>query len=63
MQPKKTYRIMIERKGHTLDFFVDGQKHLSYFDPSPLGGKGFNRFAFNDWEAEVHFDNLRITAL
>jgi hypothetical protein len=32
-------------------------------DDAPLRGAGHDHFAFNNWEAPVFFDNLRITAL
>jgi hypothetical protein len=32
-------------------------------DPNPLEGRGHDHFAFNDWEANLSFDNLRITPL
>ena len=28
----------------------------------PLTGFGHDHFGFNDWEAELHFDNLKVTA-
>ena len=36
---------------------------MAYFDPSPLGGHGHDRFAFNNWASQVYFDNLKIEAL
>jgi hypothetical protein len=32
-------------------------------DPEPLEGPGHDHFAFNDWEAELWFDNLHIQPL
>jgi hypothetical protein len=36
---------------------------LEWDDPDPLAGPGHEYFAFNDWDALVHFDNLVITPL
>jgi hypothetical protein len=57
------YRIEIERRGYELRFLADGVEILSYFDPSPLAGRGHDRFAFNNWASRVYFDNLRIEPL
>ena len=32
-------------------------------DPKPLEGPGHDHFAFNNWQAELFFDNLRIEPL
>jgi hypothetical protein len=42
---------------------VDGETLFSFDDAEPLRGKGHEYFAFNGWEAEVCFDDLRITPL
>jgi hypothetical protein len=55
------YHWRIARKGGHIDWQVDGKPFLSYDDPQPLSGSGHRFFAFNDWEAELHFDNLKIT--
>lgn len=57
------YRVEIERRGNDLRFSADGTQILSYFDPSPLAGRGHDRFAFNNWASQVYFDNLRIEPL
>lgn len=62
-QMGRTYAFTFRRQGGLLRFLVDDQPHLDYFDPSPLGGAGHNRFAFNNWASPVFFDDLRITAL
>jgi hypothetical protein len=63
VQPGKTYHMRVERKGRELRWLVDGQPFMSYDDPSPLEGKGHDRFGFSSWEADVFFDNLRIQPL
>jgi len=57
----KKYHWRIVRKGGHIDWSVDGQPMLSYDDPNPLDGPGHSFFGINDWEAELHFDNLKIT--
>ena len=42
---------------------VDDEPHIDFFDPSPLSGRGHDRFAFNNWASQVFFDNLVIEAL
>ena len=36
---------------------------LMFDDPAPLTGAGHSYFGFNDWEAELHFDNFRVRPL
>ena len=57
------YHFKIERRSHTLQWLLDGNPILEFNDPDPLAGPGHEYFAFNDWEALVHFDNLVITPL
>jgi len=56
----KRYHWKITRQGRRIDWLIDGQPFLSFDDPAPLEGSDHAHFAFNDWEAELHFDNLRI---
>jgi hypothetical protein len=55
------YHWRISRKGGHIDWQIDGKPFLTYDDPRPLEGSGHSYFGFNDWEAELHFDNLKIT--
>jgi hypothetical protein len=55
------YHWRIARKDGHIDWQIDGKPFLSYDDPHPLRGADHSYFAFNDWEAELHFDNLKIT--
>lgn len=59
----RTYHLRIEREGGSVRSFVDDEPLVSMEDPDPLEGRGHDHFAFNDWQAEIWFDNLRITPL
>jgi hypothetical protein len=65
-QPKvelgRRYHWKIVRHGGKIDWFVDDMTtpFLSLEDTEPLGGAGHSYFGFNDWEAELGFDNLEI---
>jgi len=54
------HHFVLVRTGSTLSWFVDGEPVLSFPDEAPLTGR---YFGFNDWNAEVEFDNLAIYAL
>jgi hypothetical protein len=57
----KRYHWRIARRGGHIDWQIDGKPFLTFDDPRPLRGADHAYFAFNDWEAELHFDNLKIT--
>lgn len=57
----RTYHFGITRRGGLIDWKIDGAPFLAWTDPSPLSGPGHEFFAINDWESDVHFDNLRIS--
>ncbi len=57
-QPGRHYRWQIARHGSRVEWFVDGKLVLDMDDPQPLSGPDHSYFAFDDWETEVHFDNL-----
>lgn len=59
----KRYHVVIERRGSLLTVEVDGEELLRLDDPNPLRGRRHDHFAFNDWEARLAFDDLRITPL
>ncbi|AUX28589.1 MULTISPECIES: hypothetical protein [Sorangium] len=62
--PGQPYRFRIERRdGRTLSWSVNGVDTLELSDPAPLSGPGHEHLGFNDWDAPVCFDNLRITPL
>jgi hypothetical protein len=57
------YRMKIERRGKTIAAWADSQKLMEMVDPNPLRGQGHDYFAFNNWQSDLWFDNLRITRL
>lgn len=58
------YRFKIERTdGKTVRWFVNGVEYLKYEDADPLRGIGHDHFGFNDWEAKICFDNVKVTPL
>jgi hypothetical protein len=60
----QVYRFKIERTdGRTVKWSVNGVEYLSYADQAPLAGMGHDHFGFNDWEAKVCFDNVKVTPL
>jgi hypothetical protein len=65
-QPKvelgRRYHWKIVRKGGHIDWFIDdlATPFLSYDDKRPYTGAGHEYLAFDDWEADVWFDNLSI---
>lgn len=63
-QKGQTYHFKIERSdGKTVRWSVDGVDFLTWVDPSPLAGQGHDHFGFNEWEAKVCFDNVKVTPL
>jgi hypothetical protein len=56
----RRYHFRIERRGGHIDWQVDGKPFLAFGDPKPLAGPEHAYLAINDWEAEVHFDNLKV---
>ncbi len=56
----KVYHWAIVRTGSTLKWYLDGKLFMKYPDKHPLQGL---YFGFNDWEAPVYFDNLKIYRL
>ncbi|MGK3997332.1 hypothetical protein [Sorangium sp. So ce1024] len=62
--PGQPYRFEIERRdGKTISWSVNGVEYLELSDPEPLSGPGHEHLGFNDWDAPVCFDNVRITPL
>jgi len=60
----QVYQFKIERTdGKTIRWSVNGVDYLSWADPSPLVGQGHDHFGFNEWEAKVCFDNVKVTPL
>ncbi len=63
VEPGRTYRMRIERRGQVLRWLVDGEEILRLDDPRPLEGPGHDRFGFSSWDADLFFDDLRIEAI
>jgi hypothetical protein len=58
------YHFRIERSdGRILSFYVDDVLIHRWADNAPLEGPGHDHVGFNDWEAPVCFDHLKITPL
>ena len=63
VQPNRRYHFGIGRRGSLISVDVDGQRLMELDDPEPLAGRGHDHFGFNNWSADVTFDNLRIQPL
>ncbi|MBI5543468.1 MAG: hypothetical protein HY901_06235 [Deltaproteobacteria bacterium] len=59
----KTYRMKLQRKGTLLQWYSDGALMMEWDDAAPLRGSGHDRFGFSSWEADLYFDNLKVTPL
>jgi hypothetical protein len=58
------YSFKIERTdGKTVRVSVNGIEYFAWADPAPLTGFGHDHFGFNEWEAKVCFDNVKVTPL
>lgn len=58
------YHFLIERSdGKTVQWSVNGQSYFELADPAPLSGAGHEHLGFNEWEAPVCFDNVKVTPL
>jgi hypothetical protein len=61
--PGKTYHFKIRRKGGQISWSIDGKPFLQLDDDAPLSGPQHAHFGFNNWQADLYFDNLRIKPL
>ena len=62
--PGQPYRFEIERSnGQSVRMRVNEATYFELWDDEPLAGAGHEHFGFNDWDAPVCFDNLKITPL
>ena len=60
----QSYRFRIERAdGRTVTWSVNGTVYFHFDDDDPLVGPGHEFFGFNNWDAPVCFDNLKVTPL
>ncbi len=58
------YHFKVERAdGKKIEWSVNGVVYFTLADPEPLSGPGHEHFGFNDWEAPVCFDNVKVTPL
>ena len=53
----RRYHWTILRQSGRLTWLLDGETHMSYEDPNPVGGTAFG---FNNWISNLRFDNLKI---
>ena len=64
VEPGQPYRFRIERTdGRTLSWSVNETRFFELADTEPLVGAGHEHLGFNDWDAPVCFDNVRVTPL
>jgi hypothetical protein len=62
--PGQPYRFRFDRRdGRTLRWEVDGVLMFELPDDDPLDGAGHDHLGFNDWDAPVCFDDLRVVPL
>jgi hypothetical protein len=60
----QAYHFKIERvDGRTLEWSVNGLVFFRLPDAEPLAGPGHDHFGFNEWDAPVCFDNVKVTPL
>lgn len=63
VEMSRVYHLRIERQGNRITAWADDVELAHMDDPEPLFGRGHDHFAFNDWDADLWFDNLRIEPL
>ncbi len=62
--PGQPYHFEIERtNAQSVRMRVNEATYFELWDDEPLQGAGHEHFGFNDWDAPVCFDNLKITPL
>jgi hypothetical protein len=61
----RKYHWRIVRRGDRIEWYIDDMRtpFLTLDDRRPLRGAGHDRFGFNDWQAQLYFDNLVISAI
>lgn len=60
VEPNRVYRMAIVRTDNRMRWYIDGEPFLTYDDPQPLVGENHDHFGFNDWDAPVRFDEVRV---
>ena len=63
VEPNRHYHFRIERRAGHIDWQIDGKPFLTYDDPHPLVGPDHAYLGINDWEVELHFDNIKVAPL
>ncbi|EYF01324.1 hypothetical protein [Chondromyces apiculatus] len=64
VSPGQVYRFRVERSdGRTVRWSVNGISYFELADPEPLAGRGHEHLGFNNWDAPVCFDNVRVSPL
>jgi hypothetical protein len=63
VEPGRRYHMRIERSGNRIAAWVDDELLVEMTDDDPLEGRGHDHFGFNDWNAQIYFDDLVITPL
>jgi hypothetical protein len=58
----QTHHVKVVRQDKVIKWYVDGKLLLDNYDSEPLRGDGHDRFAFNNWQSNLYFDNLKIRA-
>lgn len=58
VEPGRRYHLRIARHDGRVEWSIDGRQVLALDDPAPLEGPAHAFFAFDNWETELHFDNL-----
>ena len=63
VEESKRYHWRIVRRGGRVEWFVNDMTapFLALTDPAPLEGPGHMYFAFDNWQSDSWFDNLRIS--
>lgn len=61
VEPGRRYRMVIQRKGGTITWSVDGEKFLELRDRAPLSGENHRYFGFSGWRNPAVFDDLSIS--
>ncbi len=60
VEPGRVYEMDVVRTDGRLRWYIDGDLFLTYDDSEPLRGDGHRHFGFNNWEAPLTFEELRI---
>ena len=64
----KSYHWKVMRKingdgSGDLEWYLDGKLWMMFHDLQPLRGPGHDRFAFNSWETDAYYSNVKVTPI